>query len=58
MTDPVVIAKRDAARDWVNTVNASADVHQKWAYLLASESVIKNSNGSWTALKTAGWTHQ
>jgi type III restriction enzyme len=58
MTDPVVIAKRDAARDWVNTVNASEDVHQKWAYLLASESVIKNSNGSWTPLKTAGWSHQ
>jgi type III restriction enzyme len=39
MTSPVVVAKRDAAAAWVKTVNGSDEVHETWAYLLASESV-------------------
>jgi type III restriction enzyme len=57
MTSPVVIAKRDAAREWVKTVNASDSVHDKWAYLLASESVI-GSAGSWAALRNGGQAYQ
>lgn len=49
---PVVLAKRDAARDWVATVNGASVVSQKWGYLLASESVIAAAS-SWSALKTA-----
>lgn len=56
MTDPVVIAKRDAAREWVNTVNASPDVTDRWGYLLASESVIGNAT-HWDAIKNAGQAH-
>jgi type III restriction enzyme len=58
MDDLTVIAKRDAAREWVNTVNASSDVHQRWAYLLVSESMVKNASGSWANLKAAGHTFQ
>lgn len=53
MASPEVIAKRDAARDWVHTVNASADVPEHWAYLLASESVITNAS-TWDAAKNGG----
>lgn len=53
MTNTVVLAKRDAARDWINTVNASDVVHDKWGYLLASETVIKNAS-TWEALKNGG----
>lgn len=51
MTSPIVIAKRDAAAAWVNTVNASDEVHETWAYLLASESVCSAAS-SWAALKS------
>ena len=57
MTSPVVLAKRDAAREWVNTVNASEVVAGKWGYLLASESVIRNAS-SWVALKNGGQAFQ
>jgi type III restriction enzyme len=50
MTSPVVMAKRDAAKAWVSTVNASANVAQKWGYILASESVIAAAS-NWNALK-------
>jgi type III restriction enzyme len=52
MTSPVVLAKRDAAVEWVKTVNASADIAQRWGYVLASESVIATAS-SWNALKNA-----
>ncbi len=52
MSNDVVLAKRDAAAAWVRTVNTSGDVHDPWAYLLASEAVIKNV-GNWAALKAA-----
>ncbi|GHJ60873.1 hypothetical protein NOK12_33910 [Nocardioides sp. OK12] len=57
MTSNAVIAKRDAAREWVNTVNASDTVHDKWAYLLASESVIAAAS-TWGALKNGGQAYQ
>jgi type III restriction enzyme len=50
MASPVVLAKADAARAWVATVNSSAVVTQKWGYMLSSESVIASAT-SWTALK-------
>ncbi len=56
MTDLVVIAKRDAAKQWVDAVNADPNVPTQWAYLLLSESVIKNAS-TWTALKAAGQSH-
>ena len=55
MTDPVVIAKRDAARAWVQTVNASDDVPARWGYLLASEVAIAAAS-SWAALRAASQT--
>jgi len=55
VASPVVLAKRDAAKAWVATVNHSSIVAQKWGYVLASESVIAASS-TWTALKTAGQT--
>lgn len=55
MTDNVVLAKRDAARTWVSAVNASPNIHVTWAYLLASESVIKNAP-SWASLKSGAQT--
>ena len=56
MTDTVVIAKRDAAKQWVEAVNADTNVPTQWAYLLLSESVIKNAP-TWAALKAAGQSH-
>ncbi len=53
MTDPVVIAKRDAAAAWVKTVNGSDEVHETWAYLLASESV-STAASTWEAIKAGG----
>ena len=55
MTDSVVLAKRDAAAEWVRSVNSHDDVHDTWAYLLASETVVKNA-GNWAALKAASQT--
>ena len=55
MTSPIVTAKRDAARAWINTVNASGSVHDQWAYLRASESVTANST-TWLALRTGAQT--
>ena len=53
----IVTAKRDAARTWINTVNASDAVHDKWGYLLASETVIKNAS-AWAALRAGGQVYQ
>nr|WP_246303790.1 DEAD/DEAH box helicase family protein [Nocardioides thalensis] len=57
MTSTTVIAKRDAAAEWVRTVNGDPAVHQRWAYLLASESVIAAA-GSWAGLKNGGQAFQ
>ncbi len=56
MTDPVVLSKRDAAKQWVDAVNADPNIPTQWAYLLLSESVIKNAP-TWAALKAAGQSH-
>ena len=57
MTAPIIIAKRDAAAAWVRTVNGSDEVHETWAYLLASESVCSAAS-SWDALKSGGQVHR
>jgi hypothetical protein len=49
----MVTAKRDVAIAWVNTVNASIEVHEQWRYLLASEAVCQAA-ASWEALKSGG----
>lgn len=50
MASATVLAKADAAKAWVATVNSSPVVTQKWGYILSSEAVIANSN-TWQALK-------
>jgi len=55
MAEDTVLAKRDAAHSWINTVNTSPDVQQRWGYVLASESVIKNAP-TWAALTAAAQT--
>jgi type III restriction enzyme len=57
MTSQTVIAKREAAQAWVNTVNADSNVHQKWGYILASESVIAAAS-TWQALRNGAQTFQ
>lgn len=57
MTDPIVLAKRDAAKAWVDAVNASDDVQETWAYALASEAAIASA-GTWAALLAAAQTHR
>lgn len=57
MTDETVIAKRDAATRWVDAVNGSDAVPQRWAYLLASETAIANASG-WPQLLAASFTHR
>ena len=42
--------KREAAQQWVNHVTAEDDVHGRWAYLLVTESDIRQARGSWPAL--------
>ena len=49
-----VQGKREAAKRWANYVNASLDVKSEWRYLLVSETDIKESKGSWGALKKLG----
>ena len=56
MTNPVVLAKRDAGQAWVSAVNNAATVTQRWGYLLASESVIGAAN-NWAALKAGAQTY-
>lgn len=55
MTSAVVEAKRDAARDWLRSVNEDSAVSDHWGYLLASESVVANSS-SWFALRRGAQT--
>jgi type III restriction enzyme len=56
VASPTVLMKRDAAQEWVATVNGSPAVSQRWGYVLASESVIA-STSTWGALKNAAQTH-
>jgi type III restriction enzyme len=57
ITSENVLAKRDAAHRWLQTVNNAPNVHDKWAYMLASESAIKNARGSWANLRAAAQTY-
>lgn len=50
MESLVVQAKRNAAREWVATVNSDDAVSDSWGYLLASESVVSSAS-SWLALR-------
>ncbi|MFW6068102.1 MAG: DEAD/DEAH box helicase family protein [Chloroflexota bacterium] len=54
MTSKEVQGKREAAKRWVNYVNADVTVGAKWGYLLVSESDISDAKGSWAALKALG----
>lgn len=56
MSNPIVLAKADAAKAWVTAVNSSSVVAQKWGYLIASESVIGAAN-NWQSLKAGSQVH-
>lgn len=49
-----VQAKRQAAKRWANKINALGQVAGTWRYLLLSETDIKDSKDSWSALKKLG----
>jgi type III restriction enzyme len=51
--EPTVLAKKQAAKSWVITVNADRDVHTRWAYLFLTEEKIKLAD-SWASLKVLG----
>lgn len=51
MTSADVLAKRTAARRWVNHVNKSTRVKSKWSYLLIGEDDVTTASGSWRALR-------
>lgn len=57
MANSIVLAKRDAAKAWVAAVNADPAVQDRWAYLLASETTIRNST-TWTALLAGAQTYR
>ena len=57
MADPVVIAKRDAAKAWVDAVNSSSSLRTRWAYALASENSVKAAR-NWTQLLAGSQTHR
>jgi type III restriction enzyme len=54
MTSTEVIAKKRAARTWVNTVNNSGQVEGEWRYLLLSEDDVNDAAGSWAQMKDFG----
>jgi type III restriction enzyme len=49
-----VQAKRQAAKRWANKINALGQVAGTWRYLLVSETDIKDSKDTWSALKKLG----
>ena len=54
MTSEAVQQKREAAKRWVNKVNASGITSDTWRYLLVTESDILAAKGSWNALERLG----
>jgi type III restriction enzyme len=57
MADAAVLAKREAARQWINHVNALDEVedrNERWSYHLVSEQDLKLANGSWSSVKQFG----
>jgi type III restriction enzyme len=57
MSNVTVLAKRDAAAGWIDTVKSSGSVKQSWGYVLASESTIGNAS-DWRAVLAASYTHK
>ena len=57
MTDEVVIAKADAAGEWVRAVNATPVIQPRWAYALCSETAVRSASG-WRDLLAAARTHR
>ncbi len=49
-----VLAKREAAKRWVNAVNDSGHVRDTWHYLLVAERDVRDAKGSWSALRGLG----
>ena len=45
-----VQAKRRAAREWANLVNADERVSERWGYLLVSETDLRQAKDDWRAL--------
>ena len=45
-----VQAKRQAALEWVNTVNAHKETDRRWHYVLATETDLATAAGSWATL--------
>ncbi|MFF0991456.1 DEAD/DEAH box helicase [Kocuria nitroreducens] len=54
VTNDEVMAKREAAKRWVNKVNASNKTSDTWKYLLVTETDIRTARGSWPALQRLG----
>jgi type III restriction enzyme len=54
ITSEAVQQKREAAKRWVNKVNASGITTDTWRYLLVTESDILSAKGSWGALERLG----
>lgn len=54
ITSDAVQQKREAAKRWVNKVNASGITSDTWRYLLVTESDILAAKGSWNALERLG----
>ncbi|MGP5268054.1 DEAD/DEAH box helicase [Brachybacterium alimentarium] len=50
--DPDVMAKKEAADNWVRHVNAEED-YGTWRYLFVTESDVAGASGSWDLLKNA-----
>lgn len=54
VTSDEVVAKREAAKRYVNKVNASGITSDTWKYLLVTETDIRTARGSWPALQRLG----
>lgn len=54
VTSDEVMAKREAAKRYVNKVNASGITSDTWKYLLVTETDIRTARGSWPALQRLG----
>ena len=50
-----VQAKRRAAQEWANVVNADEWVSERWGYLLVSETDLRQAKDDWPALVHASW---
>jgi hypothetical protein len=54
MSNEKVLAKREAAKRWVNAINDSGQVHDMWHYLLVAQRDIRDAKDSWPALRGPG----